>query len=48
MYCDIDDIINVCMIAASQEALSICTTPGDCVNCVIAGINAAPHEALSK
>ena len=37
------------MIAASQEALSICTTFGDCMTCCnqIAGINAAPQEALS-
>ena len=43
VYCNIDDIINVCMIAASQEALSICTTLGDCMTCVIRSLVLMPH-----
>ena len=42
-HCVIDDIINVCMIATSQEALSICTTLGDCVICVIRSLVYMPH-----
>ena len=52
MYCNIDDIINVSIIAASQKALSTCITFGDYVTVVccnkITGINAAPQEAFSK
>ena len=48
MYCIVDDINNVSMIAASQEALSTCTTFGGYMTCnKIVGINAAPREALS-
>ena len=50
MYCIVDDINNVSMIAASQEALSTCTMFGGYMTCCnkIVGINAAPREALSK
>ena len=49
MYCIVDDINNVSMIAASQQALSTCATFGGYVTCNnMTGINAASREALSK